>query len=136
MSRANHRYSFWLLIHLSPRAFARKLRRSSDKENGAPVKRSHTLRYVLRNRATDDTYLVILFTLYRREDVNEDGLLKPAALEGSRQHDAAAAAAQEEKLEAGGQGGQDYDEARRRFGNLDIADDKGEKSKDGDDDVD
>ncbi|KAI1264851.1 hypothetical protein F5Y18DRAFT_388622 [Xylariaceae sp. FL1019] len=48
-------------------------------------KRSHTLRYVLRNRSTNDTYLVILFTLYLKEDVNEDGSLKPAALEATRE---------------------------------------------------
>ncbi len=46
-------------------------------------KRSHQLRYVLRNRSTSDTYLVILFTLYLKEDVNEDGSLKPAALEAT-----------------------------------------------------
>ncbi|KAI1421393.1 hypothetical protein F5Y12DRAFT_33891 [Xylaria sp. FL1777] len=49
------------------------------------TKRSHTLRYVLRNRATDDTYLVILFSLYLKEDVNEDGSLTPAALEATRE---------------------------------------------------
>ncbi|KAI0410125.1 hypothetical protein F4802DRAFT_15538 [Xylaria palmicola] len=48
-------------------------------------KRSHTLRYVLRNRATGDTYLVILFSLYLKDDVNEDGSLKPAALEATRE---------------------------------------------------
>ncbi|KAI3319355.1 DUF1769-domain-containing protein [Xylariaceae sp. AK1471] len=48
-------------------------------------KRSHTLRYVLRNRATNDTYLVILFSLYLKEDMNEDGSLKPAALEATRE---------------------------------------------------
>ncbi|KAI0184231.1 hypothetical protein EV127DRAFT_464586 [Xylaria flabelliformis] len=48
-------------------------------------KRSHTLRYVLRNRSTGDTYLVILFTLYLKEDVNEDGSLKPAALQATRE---------------------------------------------------
>ncbi|KAI8955003.1 hypothetical protein F4801DRAFT_416489 [Xylaria longipes] len=48
-------------------------------------KRSHTLRYVLRNRTTGDTYLVILFTLYLKEDVNEDGSLKPAALQAMRE---------------------------------------------------
>ncbi|KAI0003476.1 DUF1769-domain-containing protein [Xylariaceae sp. FL0662B] len=42
-------------------------------------KRSHALRYVLRNRSTNDTYLVVIFTLYLKEDVNEDGSLKPAA---------------------------------------------------------
>ncbi|KAI0107793.1 hypothetical protein GGR51DRAFT_515061 [Nemania sp. FL0031] len=48
-------------------------------------KRSHTLRYVLRNRATGETYLVILFSLYLKEDVNEDGSLKPAAVEAKRE---------------------------------------------------
>ncbi|KXJ86891.1 hypothetical protein Micbo1qcDRAFT_107946, partial [Microdochium bolleyi] len=48
--------------------------------SGKPPKRSHTLRYVLRNRSSGDTYLVILFTLYLKEDVEEDGTLKAAAL--------------------------------------------------------
>ncbi|KAI0512991.1 hypothetical protein F5B22DRAFT_282614 [Xylaria bambusicola] len=48
-------------------------------------KRSHTLRYVLRNRTTEETYLVILFSLYLKEDVNEDGSLKPAALEATHE---------------------------------------------------
>ncbi|KAF2968082.1 hypothetical protein GQX73_g5525 [Xylaria multiplex] len=43
------------------------------------------LRYVLRNRTTGDTYLVILFSLYLKEDVNEDGSLKPAALQAARE---------------------------------------------------
>ncbi|PSR88786.1 hypothetical protein BD289DRAFT_407810 [Coniella lustricola] len=46
---------------------------------GLRKKRSHQLRYVLRNRTTKDVYLVILFTLYLKEDVNEDGTLKPEA---------------------------------------------------------
>ncbi|KAI1153658.1 hypothetical protein F4825DRAFT_414120 [Nemania diffusa] len=48
-------------------------------------KRSHTLRYVLRNRTTGETYLTVLFSLYLKEDVNEDGSLKPAALEAKRE---------------------------------------------------
>lgn len=48
-------------------------------------KRSHQLRYVLRNRATGQVYLVVLFTLHLAEDVNEDGTLKPAALEAMAQ---------------------------------------------------
>ncbi|CAI6096205.1 unnamed protein product [Clonostachys chloroleuca] len=39
-------------------------------------KRSHTLRYVLRNRATGEVYMTVCFTLYLKEDVNEDGTLK------------------------------------------------------------
>ena len=48
-------------------------------------KRSHQLRYVLRNRSTGQVYLVVLFTLHLAEDVNEDGTLKPAALEAVTQ---------------------------------------------------
>ncbi|KAL2151199.1 hypothetical protein VTH82DRAFT_6297 [Thermothelomyces myriococcoides] len=39
------------------------------------------LRYVLRNRSTNQIYLVVLFTLHHVDDVNEDGTLKPSALE-------------------------------------------------------
>ncbi|KAK3317805.1 hypothetical protein B0T19DRAFT_405469 [Cercophora scortea] len=46
-------------------------------------KRSHQLRYVLRNRSTGHVYLVVLFTLYLKDDVNEDGSLKPAALQAT-----------------------------------------------------
>ncbi|KAK0749722.1 hypothetical protein B0T18DRAFT_479631 [Schizothecium vesticola] len=41
------------------------------------------LRYVLRNKSTGTVYLVVLFTLYRKEDVNEDGSLKPGAVQAS-----------------------------------------------------
>ena len=44
------------------------------------LKRSHTLRYVLLNRSTQNPYLVILFTLHLAEDINPgDGSLKPDA---------------------------------------------------------
>src|SRR4051794_27482185 len=46
-------------------------------------KRSHTLRYVLKNRATDKVLFVVLFTLYLKEDVNEDGTLKEG-IEGGK----------------------------------------------------
>lgn len=49
--------------------------------SGNRKKRSHQLRYVLRNKTTKDVYLVVLFTLYLKEDVNEDGSLKPEAAE-------------------------------------------------------
>lgn len=42
-------------------------------------KRSHQLRYVLRDRSTGQVFLTVLFTLYLKEDVNEDGTLKPEA---------------------------------------------------------
>ncbi|OAA73392.1 hypothetical protein ISF_00293 [Cordyceps fumosorosea ARSEF 2679] len=40
------------------------------------------LRYVLRNKATGHVYLVVLFSLFLREDVNDDGTLK----EGAKEH--------------------------------------------------
>ncbi|KAI9896320.1 hypothetical protein N3K66_008492 [Trichothecium roseum] len=39
-------------------------------------RRSHQLRYVLRNKSTGAVYLVVMFTLYLKEDVNEDGTIK------------------------------------------------------------
>lgn len=42
-------------------------------------KRSHHLRYVLRNKSTEDVYLVIVFALYLKEDLKEDGTLKEDA---------------------------------------------------------
>lgn len=41
-----------------------------------PVKRSHTLRYVLKNRVDGTVYLVVLFTLYLKKNINEDGTIK------------------------------------------------------------
>lgn len=53
-------------------------------------KRSHQLRYVLRNKTTKQVYLVVLFTLYLKEDVNEDGTLKPEAQRSYTTHSPAA----------------------------------------------
>ncbi|KAL0934705.1 F-box domain containing protein [Colletotrichum truncatum] len=48
------------------------------RREGEP-KRSHQLRYVLRNRSTDQVYLVILFTIHYQADINEDGSIKAGA---------------------------------------------------------
>lgn len=58
-------------------------------------KRSHQLRYVLRNKTTKQVYLVVLFTLYLKEDVNEDGSLKPEALRSYTTHSPAATHSEE-----------------------------------------
>ncbi|KJZ75393.1 hypothetical protein HIM_05319 [Hirsutella minnesotensis 3608] len=47
--------------------------------DGQDLRRSHQLRYALRNKGTGDVYFVIIFTLYLKEDVNEDGSLKEGA---------------------------------------------------------
>ncbi|KAL6837162.1 DUF1769 domain-containing protein [Trichoderma camerunense] len=39
---------------------------------------AHQLRYVLRNKATGDVYLVVTFALYLEESINEDGTVKTA----------------------------------------------------------
>lgn len=60
---------------------------------------------MLRNRATAQVYLVVLFTLHLAEDVNEDGTLKPAALQavarasGRQQGEVGEPMAEEEELE-------------------------------------
>jgi hypothetical protein len=53
-------------------------------------KRSHTLRYVLRNRKTEQIYAVVVFSLYLKEDVLEDGSIKPEALKAAMIPDEAA----------------------------------------------
>lgn len=45
-------------------------------------RRSHQLRYVLRNKTTEEVYLVVVFSLFLREDIDEHGNLK----EGAEQH--------------------------------------------------
>ncbi|CAJ2499764.1 Uu.00g026170.m01.CDS01 [Anthostomella pinea] len=84
------------------------------------------LRYVLRNRSTNETYLVILFTLYLKEDVNEDGSLKPAALEATREDrqmtkDSGKLVESEDKGESGSKHDQDYEEARKHFEEMEIS---------------
>ncbi|KAI1474262.1 DUF1769-domain-containing protein [Daldinia eschscholtzii] len=102
----------------------------------AKPKRSHTLRYTLRNRSTGKTYLVVCFTLYRKEDVNEDGSLKPAALEATRQDKEMAK--QSGKIEAETEGvskDEGYEEARKKFEKLDVGNDDS-SSQEGNDGVD
>ncbi|KAK8061868.1 hypothetical protein PG994_008234 [Apiospora phragmitis] len=96
-------------------------------------KRSHRLRYVLRNKSTGDTYLVVLFTLYLKEDVNENGSLKPAALAShtSQPEEAtteASKAADEPEDEAA------LEEARKKLEGLDTG--KSSKGDNNDDEVD
>lgn len=47
------------------------------------MRRSHTLRYVLKNRATGDVIFVVLFTLYLKEDIDEEGNVKEG-VEGNK----------------------------------------------------
>ena len=102
------------------------------------TKRSHQLRYVLRNRSTSDVYLVILFTLYLKEDVNEDGSLKPAALEATAKRSGGRAPGEplepiaadtEEPLDEAKM----LDEARRRLSGVEL---EGDVQATSDDDVD
>lgn len=109
---------------------------------------------MLRNRATSDTYLVLLFTLYLKEDVAEDGSLKPAALAATREDkemarqsgkisgdDAAGSSTGQpdggEAAEAAGaKKEEDYEEARKHFEKLGVSkshDDAKGAGGDGDD---
>ncbi|XXH02918.1 hypothetical protein Hte_009308 [Hypoxylon texense] len=79
------------------------------------------LRYVLRNRATDETYLVIVFTLHLKEDVNEDGTLKPAALAALKEDKTLAKEAGKLPTETKDVSkDDDYQEARKQFENLNV----------------
>ena len=69
-------------IALSPSAYSQGQLSHASRH---PRKRSHQFRFVLRNRVTEQVYLVVVFTLHLAEDVNEDGSLKPAALEAMAQ---------------------------------------------------
>ena len=51
--------------------------------NRKEQKRSHTLRYVLKNRATNRVLFVVLFTLYLKEDVDEEGNIKEGVEENA-----------------------------------------------------
>ncbi|KAI1771212.1 DUF1769-domain-containing protein [Hypoxylon cercidicola] len=96
-------------------------------------KRSHTLRYVLRNRATDETYLVVSFMLYLKEDVNEDGSLKPAALSATNEDKETAKEAGKVPAETEGVSKDEYyQEARKRFEKLGV--NEGTGSQEADDD--
>ncbi|KAF7561452.1 hypothetical protein G7046_g2699 [Stylonectria norvegica] len=70
------------------------------------------LRYVLRNKATKETYLVVVFTLYHKDFVNEDGSLKEGAAESAvarREHPVSEDGAGYDEMEA-------LKEAREKFG--------------------
>lgn len=104
-------------------------------------KRSHQLRYVLRNKTTKQVYLVILFTLYLNEDVNEDGSLKPEAVSASGSK-SPAAALQEQAVIANEEDAQEPDfdgeaaleAARRHLSDVDLSQKGGAAAAD--DDVD
>ncbi|KAI5923999.1 hypothetical protein F4810DRAFT_666945 [Camillea tinctor] len=101
-------------------------------------RRSHALRYVLRNRSTADTYLIVVFTLYLREDIDEDGELKPEAREAIARERQAFMVGGEVEEKGEGEGGNDKEgeEARKKLEGLEIAKEKGEEKTGGDDDVD
>lgn len=83
------------------------------------------LRYVLRNRATDDTYLVIVFTLHLKEDVNEDGSLKPAALSAMKEAGKVSTETKDVNKD------EDYQEARKHFEKLNVDEGPGVQEDDG-----
>ncbi|KAJ9150317.1 DUF1769-domain-containing protein [Pleurostoma richardsiae] len=95
------------------------------------------LRYVLRNRATKDVYLVVLFTLYLKEDVNEDGSIKPEALKAYSRTAAPLGGTEptedeEEDEEEEFDGEKAIEEARRKLSTVDV----GDKEETSADDVD
>lgn len=86
---------------------------------------------MLRNKTTEDVYLVVFFTLYLQEDVNEDGSLKPAALQNDAPPSPAAAAEtlegpQEDDAKEEPIGGKEaaLEEAKKQLGDLDLSSDR------------
>ena len=43
------------------------------------IRRSHELRYTLKNKATDEVYFVVVFTLLLREDIEKEEAGESAA---------------------------------------------------------
>ncbi|KAK4154232.1 hypothetical protein C8A00DRAFT_14624 [Chaetomidium leptoderma] len=86
-------------------------------------KRSHHLRYVLRNRSTGQVYLVVVFSLHLAEDVNEDGTLKPSALEAMPQVPGSKESEPELELEPDEEDFNEEEalgEARRKLSGVDL----------------
>ncbi|KAK8008343.1 hypothetical protein PG991_010894 [Apiospora marii] len=94
------------------------------------------LRYVLRNKSTGDTYLVVLFTLYLKEDVNEDGSLKPAALasHNAQTEEEAPATTEPSKAADEPEDQAALEEARKKLEGLDTG--KSAKDDNNDDEID
>lgn len=100
---------------------------------------------MLRNRETKQVYLVILFTLYLKEDVNEDGTLKPeaaraytsespAASASSSIGNAAAIANEEDAKEPDFDGEAALEEARKHLADVELSKKSG--GADADEDID
>ncbi|KAK4187484.1 hypothetical protein QBC35DRAFT_233160 [Podospora australis] len=102
-------------------------------------KRSHQLRYVLRNRSTGEVYLVVLFTLHLAEDINEDGSLKPAALKALAKKSGGEGNKGEKLPDIKKPGDEGFDEekaleeAKKKLGGMKL---NGGAGKENDDDVD
>ncbi len=96
-------------------------------------KRSHTLRYTLKNRATDNVLFVVLFTLYLKEDVDEHGRVKDG-VEGGKPFELLSEAEREKQIRA--KGG-DVNGEKRSVGMEDWKEPENEKLPDtNEDDVD
>lgn len=101
-------------------------------------KRSHQLRYVLRNKSTGQIFLTILFTLYLKEDVNEDGTLRPETSRAYTSHgpvaveDQAVIANKEDANEPDFDGEAALEQARRHLSDVDLPRQKAAPTDEGD----
>lgn len=101
-------------------------------------KRSHQLRYVLRNKSTGQVFLTILFTLYLKEDINEDGTLKPEASRAYTSHvpatveEQAVIANKEDADEPDFDGEAALEQARRHLSDADLPGQKTVSTDEGD----
>lgn len=68
-----------------------------------------------------------MFTLHLKEDVNEDGSLKPAAIEALKERKMATGSEKEADVTKDG----DYQEARKQFEKLDVGEKGNKEGEDG-----
>jgi hypothetical protein len=73
---------------------------------------------VLKNRKTDTVYLVVLFTLYLKEDVNEDGSIKEGVVAGKLHEGTANGVEAHDDYER--DGGNVHDEYKGQNGHTDV----------------
>ncbi|KAG6367870.1 hypothetical protein INS49_002066 [Diaporthe citri] len=96
------------------------------------------LRYVLRNRSTGQIFLTVLFTLYLKEDVNEDGTLEPEASRAYTSHapataeDQAVTVNKEDANEPDFDGEAALEQARRHLSDVDLHGQKTVSTDEGD----
>lgn len=91
------------------------------------MKRSHSLRYTLKNRKTDEVLFCVVFTLYLKEDVDEKGNVKDG-VEGGKPY--VGNAEEEKRHEKAKTGGEEVEEGETGKENVKVGGGGAETSAD------